>query len=406
MKRRENLLKENSALKARLAEADELLAAIKSGSVDAIVTDDQKVFTLTSADQAYRILVETINEGAATLKLDGTILYCNSRLAAMIKLPMESIIGRVVFDFFAPDERQRLRSILSQSGNQTMGTEFRLQQDSGMLLPVLVSCNSLKLDDVGHCMVVTDLTELKKAEQKKKIVEEDLRKSHERLRALAGHLQSVREEERIQIARELHDDLGQVLTALKIDIGLLKKELSPPSTVIPRRKLMREVASFGRVVNRAILALHKIITELRPAVLDHLDLKEAIEWQVQEFRSRSGIASEFHSNVNSLELDPKSATAFFRFFQETLINIEHHSNASDVRVSLEEKGGDLTLEVKDNGKGITEVEISDVKSFGLMGIKERALLLGGEVKIKGVPGLGTTVTLRVSLAMIKSLGGR
>jgi signal transduction histidine kinase len=236
-----------------------------------------------------------------------------------------------------------------------------------------------------------------------KEAQEDLRKSRERLRALSAHLQSVREEERTNIARELHDDLGQVLTALKMDIALLKKGLSQPS-MIPRRKLIREVASMGKLVDTTIRAVQRITTELRPAVLDHLNLKEAIEWLTQEFRSGSGIACEFQCNVSNIELDRKSTTALFRIFQEALINVTHHSKASHVRVSLEEKDGTLTMEVSDNGKGITEDEISDAKSFGLMGIKERALILGGAVEISGVPDQGTTITLRVSLAGIRSPG--
>lgn len=241
---------------------------------------------------------------------------------------------------------------------------------------------------------------------KQKEAQEDLRKSRERLRALSAHLQSVREEERTLIARELHDELGQVLTALKMDIALLKKELSQSSTMMPRRKLIREITSMGSLVDRTILAVHKITTELRPTVLNHLNLKEAIEWQTQDFRSRSGIACEFHSNMSKIELDRKSTTALFRIFEETLTNIANHAKATHVRISLEEKNDFLTMEVTDNGKGITEAEISDVKSFGLLGIKERALILGGEVEISGASGQGTTVTLRVPLAELRSAGGR
>lgn len=233
---------------------------------------------------------------------------------------------------------------------------------------------------------------------------EELRKSRERLRALSAHLQSVREEERIQIARELHDELGQVLTALKMDVVLLRKELEPPSPMMPRRKLMREVASLGRLADRAIRAVHKITTELRPAVLDHLDLKGALEWQAREFKSQSGIECEFNSNLGTIELDRKSATALFRIFQETLINVAHHSKATEVKIFLDEKDGILTMKVIDNGKGITEAEMSDAKSFGLLGIKERALLLGGEIEVSGIRGVGTTVTLRVSLAEISRPG--
>lgn len=233
---------------------------------------------------------------------------------------------------------------------------------------------------------------------------EDLRKSRERLRALAAHLQSVREEERTKIARELHDDLGQVLTALKMDIALLKRGLSHGSTRMPRSKLIQEVTSMGNLVDRTIQAVHRITTELRPTVLNHLNLKEAIEWQFQEFKTQSGLTCEFYSNLSGIELDGKSTTALFRIFQETLTNIANHSKASYVRVSLDEKDGALLMVVSDNGKGITEAEISDAKSFGLLGIKERALLLGGEVEISGGPGLGTNVTLRVPLADIRLPG--
>lgn len=239
-----------------------------------------------------------------------------------------------------------------------------------------------------------------------KEAQEDLRKSRERLRALSAHLESVREEERIKIARELHDELGQVLTALRMQIALLRKELSQPSPLMPRRKLIREIASMGRMVDQTILAVHRITTELRPAILDHLDLKEAVEWQTQEFRSRSGITCEFHSNLSNLELDRNNATALFRIFQETLINVEHHSRATHVRILLEEKDGILTMKVSDNGKGITKAEISDAKSFGLLGIKERAFLLGGVLEVTGAPNQGTTVTLRISLSELRSPGKR
>ncbi|NTV29991.1 MAG: PAS domain S-box protein [Candidatus Omnitrophica bacterium] len=159
-----NLSKENAELKARLAEAEELLAAIKSGSVDAFVTDDQKVFTLKGADHSYRVLVETINEGAATMTFDGTVMYCNSRLAEMLGVPAEKIIGRPIFDFVWPDEHPRLRSNLLQSKNKTTRSEILLKRNNATFIYALVSCNSLQLDNSGLCMVVTDLTEQKKTE--------------------------------------------------------------------------------------------------------------------------------------------------------------------------------------------------------------------------------------------------
>ncbi|HCE44194.1 MAG TPA: hypothetical protein DET40_11660 [Lentisphaeria bacterium] len=161
MKEKDNLLQENAELKARLDEAEELLEAIKSGAVDAFVTDDQKVFTLKGADQAYRVLVETMNEGAATLAFDGTVMYCNSRLAEMLKCPLEKLISGSILDFVIPDEFWRLKSILRDSKNKTVRQELWFKKTNEQLFPVIVSCSSLEPDGVGLCMVITDLTEQK-----------------------------------------------------------------------------------------------------------------------------------------------------------------------------------------------------------------------------------------------------
>lgn len=159
MKDRNNLANENKELKARLAEAEELLAAIKSGGVDAFVTDDQQVFTLKSVDHAYRVLVETMNEGAATLAFDGTLLYCNTRLAEFFGLPIEKIVGASILDFVVPDEVKKLKSLLTQSKNQTTRIELQFKRNGKNPIPTLVSCNPLEAEIKGLCMVITDLTE-------------------------------------------------------------------------------------------------------------------------------------------------------------------------------------------------------------------------------------------------------
>ncbi|MDD4955072.1 MAG: PAS domain S-box protein, partial [Candidatus Omnitrophica bacterium] len=164
MKARENLLKENKELKVRLSEAQELLFAIKSGAVDAFVTDNQQVFTLKSADSAYRVLIETINEGAATLGYDGTIMYCNKHLADMLGVSAETIAGASLLDFVIPDDVKRLKSILKQAKKETIRAELLFKRNNNSLIPVVVSCNSLKLDTKGLCVAVTDLTEQKNTE--------------------------------------------------------------------------------------------------------------------------------------------------------------------------------------------------------------------------------------------------
>ncbi len=239
----------------------------------------------------------------------------------------------------------------------------------------------------------TERSERKRAEEK-------LRETNEQLRALAARLQSVREEERIWIAREIHDELGQALTALKIDLSWLESKL-------PRdqKPLLDKTKSISKLVDNTIRSLRRIASELRPGVLDNLGLAAAIEWQAQEFQTRTGITCRCWLNLDDSGLSKEQSTAIFRIFQEALTNVARHANATGVDISLEEKAGELVLEVRDNGKGITESEISNPKSLGLLGMRERAFLLGGEVKIIGAAGKGTTVTVHIPLKRMEQAEG-
>ena len=152
-----------------------------------------------------------------------------------------------------------------------------------------------------------------------------------------------------------------------------------------------------KFADTTIQLVRKISTKLRPGVLDDLGLLAAIEWQTQDFRDRTGIKCEFNSSVEDVELDRDRSTEVFRIFQETLINVVRHAKATRIIVNVDEDAGNLILRVKDNGRGITESEISNPKSLGLLGMRERALLFGGEVKISGIPGEGTTVTVILPL---------
>jgi len=236
--------------------------------------------------------------------------------------------------------------------------------------------------------------ELREAEvrHERKRAEEELRRSREQLRALTAYLQSVREEERVKIAREIHDDLGQSLTALKMDLAWLKGKLPGD-----QRPLQDKAEIMMELIDSMIHTLRRISTELRPAVLDNLGLTAAIEWQAQDFQNRTGIRCELKRTLNDLQLDQNISTTFFRIFQETLTNVTRHAKATEVKISLEEKQSKLILEVKDNGRGITEEEVYGSNSLGILGMRERTLLLGGELQISGVAGKGTTVTVRIPL---------
>jgi PAS domain S-box-containing protein len=231
----------------------------------------------------------------------------------------------------------------------------------------------------------------------RKRAEEELKNSREQLRALAARLQSVREEERRQIAREVHDELGQALTGLKMDLSWLISKLSEAGVKARRHSIADKIQSISNLINTTIKTVRRIATELRPDVLDDLGLVAAIEWQVHDFQKRTGIKCEFTPGVEDIGLDQDRSTAVFRIFQETLTNIARHANATRVNTRLRKDTGNIMLEVEDNGRGITEEEISNSKSLGLLGMRERAFLLGGEVNITGRREKGTTVTVRIPL---------
>ncbi|HEV2211384.1 MAG TPA: histidine kinase [Verrucomicrobiae bacterium] len=206
--------------------------------------------------------------------------------------------------------------------------------------------------------------------------EEQLRESHEQLRALSVYLQRVREEERTRIAREVHDELGQALTSCKLDLSWLAGKL--PRELKPLVEKIRELSSH---IDSTIQTVRRISSELRPAVLDHLGLVATLEWQANEFQNRTGIKCEVRSGLGDRLLEQNLSTTLFRIFQETMTNVIRHAGATQVEVNLKESDGRITMEIKDNGRGITRGDISNPRSMGLLGMRERAALLGGIFRI-------------------------
>jgi signal transduction histidine kinase len=220
--------------------------------------------------------------------------------------------------------------------------------------------------------------------------EEQLRESHEQLRALSVYLQHVREEERTRIAREVHDELGQTLTGLKLQLTWIMSRL-------PRhlKELHQKTCSIADGIDEIIHSVRRIATELRPGLLDTAGLLAALEWQANLFQRQTGLQCRVKAAIKEKLSDQDLNTAFFRIFQETLTNVIRHAHATCVAVRLAEVGNHVILEVKDNGRGISEAEMHNTKSTGLLGMRERAALLGGEVRVRGEPGKGTTVSVRI-----------
>ena len=234
--------------------------------------------------------------------------------------------------------------------------------------------------------------ELRQEIAERERVERELRESLDQLRALAARLQFVREEERTLVAREIHDELGQACTAIKMDLASIGRKTSKKQS-----GLRAKVDSAIEVVDQMISTLRRIASELRPRTLDDLGLAAALEWQAQEFESRTGVRCVLVLPKEEMVLDSERSTAIFRIFQESLTNAARHSQATTVEARLETGKEHLILQVHDNGKGF-EAEKADARtSLGLVGMRERALLLNGELTIKGVPGSGTTITLRIPI---------
>ena len=222
--------------------------------------------------------------------------------------------------------------------------------------------------------------------------EDEFHRSTEQLRELSARLQSVREEERTHLARAIHDELGQALTGLKMDVAWLQKHLDQQQPA-----LLEKTQAMSDLIDIIVQTVRRISTELRPGILD-LSLVATIEWQLQEFQNRSGIQGKLISAPEETTLDADGATTVFRIFQEILTNVTRHAQATQIEVSVEENATFLTLQVQDNGRGITESEIHSPKSIGLLGMQERARLRSGEVQFQGRPGQGTTVTVRLPLS--------
>lgn len=233
---------------------------------------------------------------------------------------------------------------------------------------------------VGFCQ---DITERKKAEKA-------LQASTDELRDLAAHLQDIREDERAAIAREIHDELGQQLTGLKMDMSWIMKKMKTADDAI-KQKIESSIELLGKTLN----AVRKIASELHPSILDNLGLIDAIQWQSQEFEKRSGIKTEFRNSFSPITPAKKIIIGIFRIYQESLTNIARHADATKILTTLEQKHGHIILNIKDNGKGFDVLKIHHKKTLGLLSMKERTLMMGGKYIIRSEIGKGTSILVSV-----------
>lgn len=233
--------------------------------------------------------------------------------------------------------------------------------------------------------LANDMTEKLRAE-------EELKSSHEQLRQLATHLQTVRESERTHMAREIHDELGQQLTGLKMDISWIGKKI-PEQEIVLKEKINETI----ELVDDTVKTVRRLATQLRPSILDDLGLVAAMEWQSEDFQKRSGIETHFNSSINNIEIPDIMATSMFRIYQESLTNVMRHSKASKVGAALSINEGSLILQIIDNGVGYNAEDINGKNTLGLVGMKERTIMMDGTFEIDSKPGKGTTVKIVVPI---------
>ena len=380
----------------RLGEAEEALHAIRSGGVDAIIVPGkggERVFTIAGADHIYRVFVERMNEGAAVLSPTHTVLHCNGRLAGLLGKGIQQVIGCFMRDLVCPHDRSKLSDLLRRAAQTPCRGEIELHSRSGVGVPVRLSLNPL--DSGGTqalCLIASDLSEVKR-------VERELRESGVQLRKLAAHQLSVLEDERTRIAREIHDDLGQSLTALKMDVSWLATRLPAGNGQMQER-----IRATLKLADDIIKSVRRISTGLRPAILD-LGLVAALEWQAEEFQNRTRIACRLLLPPREVSVTSNISTALFRIFQEALTNVARHAECTTVDVILEEQENRVILRVRDTGRGFDETDPGLTTSLGLLGMRERAAMLGGHVSIRSAPGEGTSVTAWIPLQSSERTGG-
>jgi len=355
--------------------------------------------------QRYQELFDFAPDAYIVTDMAAMIQEVNHAAAALLAVSPPRLRRKPLYLYVAPDEQPAFYDHLARLTKQdgVYSWEIRIQPRGRGPLPVAISTavvRNAQGNPRALRWLLRGITEQKAVQERAKQAELAIQQSREQLRALATHLQNQQEERR-RIAREIHDELALALTVLKIDVAWLSNRWRRADAAC--RDRLRRMAAL---LDGLICAVRRIGTELRPEILDDLGLTATIEWQLQEVRKRTGMAYELALPEEDILLEQARATAMFRIFQEALTNVLRHASARRVVVQLSQHPDGLVLEVTDDGKGITPSRLTDRSSLGLLSMRERAHLLGGEVTIQSKAGEGTKVTLRMPYEAMSQTGSR
>lgn len=348
---------------------------------------------LKESEEKWRSLFENSPSVIFTVDRKYTITGINRSFVSVYN--SDEITGMNGFDLLDKDDVGRVREITERVFSEKRAESFIVKSSEanrGKFYSVQAIPQVKDSAVEGLTLIATDITD-------KIIAEEKLKESNQRLHALAAHLQIIREEERTMISREIHDQLGQELTALKMDIAFLSRQIDKIriSGKPEWNELQNGLKSMSDITDQTINSVRRIARELRPDVLDKLGLKDAIEWQAEEFTKRTGIDCIVSISHNELKFKHELENTIFRIVQESLTNVARHSGAGRSKIGLAIRGESIYLTIEDNGRGITESEIDNAKSLGLVGIKERVYSVKGKLTIKGEKDSGTTLKIIIPI---------
>jgi PAS domain S-box-containing protein len=359
-------------LQERLDAAEEILRAMRSGEVDAIVTsgpDGDCVYTLKGADEAYRLMVQKMAEGAVTVTPDGLILFSNEKLASILMIPHERVIGSNFYDFIVPDDAEIFSALLTHEMRTGAKCEVRLRAPGRVPIPVSLSVNRLELDGVDcFCIIIADLT--------------DQKRNEEVLHALSARLLQIQDEDRRRIARGLHNGAFQRLAALEF-----KLTLAGQSSAGLTRATQQNLTECRQLVSECCNDLGELAYLIQPPLLEEQGLGPALRAFVAGYNRthRPQISLRFPSRLSRLPADME--TTLFRIIQEALINIERHSGSATAEIHFARKPGAIFLEIVDHGGGISSEILKQLNrgialsGIGIAGLRERVHLLGGIMEI-------------------------
>jgi PAS domain S-box-containing protein len=379
---------ELAELRVRLAEAEETLRAIRGGEVDAVVVAGKQgpqVFTLQGAEHAYRVLIESMSEGALTLTARAVILYANQCFAKMVKRPLERVIGSSFRRFLSAEDWAKLRLLLKPADKSGSKIQVRLNAGDGSQMPAQISIRPLAKNGINRAtigMVVTNMTEARRTE--------------ELLRALTRRVVQVQEAERGRVARELHDHITQLLCALLFRSQALADKISARDGTAKT-----EAVKLREMLGKTAEEVERISRNLRPSVLEQLGLEAVLRDTSTQFADRTGVSVKVTCVQLIARLPADTELTLYRILQGALENVEKHARARHITVCLSQQGAFVQLVIKDDGIGFDPEHYPARRKgkggLGLLSMRERAAYVGGVLKIKSVRRAGTEIEVRIPL---------